>query len=241
MTKMMRVVAFSGALASIGHAAAAQTPAPDSRYSASVSVGAQVGTRTISQSTSFVLYNENATINGSQKVGSGFLFDVGADGRVWRKLSVGLGLWTFHGTGDQTLTATIPNPLVFGHPVTQVLSLSGQGQTSVGIDFKAIWPITLTDKLELAVFGGPTIIHTKQDLASVSVAPGTSTASAITGSESATTGKAGNVGVDLRYRVTNRYGVGFFARYAGGKVNLPSAPSMSVGGGQIGVGVRIRF
>jgi hypothetical protein len=35
--------------------------------------------------------------------------------------------------------------------------------------------------------------------------------------------------------------MGLFVRYAGGEVNLPSAPKMKVGGGQAGLGLRWRF
>jgi len=40
---------------------------------------------------------------------------------------------------------------------------------------------------------------------------------------------------------TPRIGAGVFIRYAGGSVDLPSAPDVKVGGFQIGVGARVRF
>jgi hypothetical protein len=101
-----------------------------------------------------------------------------------------------------------------------------------------MWMRGLTDRLDLAIFGGPSIIRVKQDLAS---ATETAEATARIEEQSKTTVKAGTVGADLTYRVTDRYGIGGFVRYAGGKVNLDAAPDFTVGGIQAAGGVRIRF
>jgi len=61
-----------------------------------------------------------------------------------------------------------------------------------------------------------------------------------TGSEEGTA-KGVNVGVDGTYLFTPRVGAGIFLRYAGGSVDLPSAPGLKVGGFQAGIGARIRF
>jgi len=55
------------------------------------------------------------------------------------------------------------------------------------------------------------------------------------------TWKAGTIGVDLNYRMNDRYSLGGFVRYAGGKVDLPSVSDLKIGGVQVAGGVRIRF
>jgi hypothetical protein len=56
--------------------------------------------------------------------------------------------------------------------------------------------MAITDKIDLAVSGGPSIIHVKQDLGSITVAPGTQNTTTSIETQSKTTAKAGNVGVD---------------------------------------------
>lgn len=75
----------------------------------------------------------------------------------------------------------------------------------------------------------------------MAVAAGTQNVTPTSTSESGTTGKAGNVGLDLSYLVTTNYGIGAFIRYAGGELNLPTAPNLKVGGLQMGGGLRLRF
>ena len=70
---------------------------------------------------------------------------------------------------------------------------------------------------------------------------GTQTGVAAVVTESKTTPKAGNVGLELGYRMSDRYGLGGFVRYAGGKVDLPSVPNLTVGGVQVGGRMRFWF
>ena len=114
-------------------------------------------------------------------------------------------------------------------------------RTNTGVNFQIGWNTTIGDHLDLAIAGGPSIIHVKQELSSVAVTANTQNASATVVSESATTAKAGNAGVDLGYRVNDRYGLGVFARYAGGQVDLPSVSNLTVGGTQIGGRMRFWF
>ena len=106
---------------------------------------------------------------------------------------------------------------------------------------KATWARPVTDKFDVAVLFGPSFLHVSQTVASVDVAPGTLATTPTTAIESKNSGKAGMAGVDLLYKLNERYGAGFFVRYAGGEVDLPSAPNMKVGGIQAGLGLRWRF
>jgi hypothetical protein len=51
-----------------------------------------------------------------------------------------------------------------------------------------------------------------------------------------------NLGVDVTYLVTKRFGVGGLARYTWGSADLDgAADKLTVGGFQIGGGLRVRF
>jgi hypothetical protein len=147
----------------------------------------------------------------------------------------------FHTSSDANLTASIPDPLFFTKPKTVTTVATGLVQNTLGINIQAVWTTHVSDNVDVALFLGPTILHVAQDIASVSVAAGTQNATGAAASESATSGKGGNIGADFRYRLTDRYSAGAFIRYAGGEVDLPSAPKLKVGGAQVGVGLRARF
>ena len=243
MTKTMRVMALVMVWTIGGGAAArAQAPAPaETQMFANVSLGGQVQSHTFSNSTSFALYNELATVSATQTVGSGVVFDIGGGYRVWQHLYVALGVSAFHGSSTATVTGSIPNPLIFGQPKTSTATATGLGQTDVAVNLQLVWIQPVTDKFDVAVALGPSLIHVKQDIVSASVTPGTQDLTTATGTESKSTGKAGSAGVDVSYKITSRYGAGAFLRYLGGEVDLPSAPKLKVGGLQVGVGLRVRF
>jgi hypothetical protein len=84
-------------------------------------------------------------------------------------------------------------------------------------------------------------------VSSVTVPAGTQLANPVVTTEKAT-GVGVNIGFDGTYLVTRNFGAGLFLRYAGSKVDLGTTPAgdpiisdLSVGGFQIGAGVRMRF
>jgi hypothetical protein len=243
MTKTIRILAL-GLVWTIGGAALVQAQAfapAESQGFVNVSVGGEFQNHTFIDNSSFALFSELATVSDTQTVGRGIVFDVTAGYRVWRNLSVAIGVSTFNGSSDATLTGSIPSPLVFGQPKTSSTTATGLNQSDVAVNFQLVWIQPLSDKVDVAISLGPSLIHVSQDVASPTVAAGTQTITSTTTTESKSTGKAGNAGIDLSYKLTSRYGAGGFVRYVGGEVDLPSAPKLKVGGLQVGGGLRIRF
>jgi len=244
MTKTT-MIAMSAALVlasgSRAHAqAAGQTPQTERVGFANVSVGSQFQTRTFSTNNTISVFGENGVVTANQTVGSGFVFDVTGGYRVWRKVVVAVGVSTFHGKGDAAALAAIPDRLRFGAFTNVPVDASDLKQSTVALNFQAMWTLQLTNQLDLAIFGGPSVMHVKQDFPSVAVNATTGAVTSTVDTQSKTTGKAGSGGVDLSYKLTERYGVGVFVRYLGGQVDLPAA-SLTVGGAQAGGGIRIRF
>jgi hypothetical protein len=245
MTKTTTIIAMIAGFTLTAETTRAQTPSitrSDPNMFLSVSGGGQLQSRTFSELTTFTLFNEAGTVTANQTVGKGFVFDASVGRRnVWRGISAVVGVSTFHGSGAAAAIVAVPNPLFFDQPTIKTFAASDYGdlgQTDIAVNFQALWMKPLTAKLDLSVFIGPSIIHVKQEVAS---ATETQSATATIQSESATTGKAGTVGVDLSYRLNNRYSVGGFIRYAGGEVDLPSVSKLKVGGVQAAGGVRYRF
>lgn len=244
MTKTTTIIAMIAGL-TLGAAltAGAQTPSTpaDPSMFVSISGGGQLQSHSFSETTTFTLFNETGTVTANQTVDTGFVFDASVGYRLWRRLSVAGGVSTFHGSGAAASVVAVPNPLQFGKPTIKTFSASDYGdlsQTDVAVNFQAVWMKPLTDRIELWLFGGPSIIRVRQDVAS---ATETVNPTAAIKSESKTTAKAGTIGVDLSYRLNPRYSVGGFVRYAGGEVDLPSVSKLNVGGVQAGGGIRFRF
>jgi hypothetical protein len=223
--------------------AGAQAPAqPESNIFASISAGGQLQSRDFSQITTFTLFNEEGSVAANQTVGTGFLFDVTVGyplPQVLNNFAVAVGFSSFNGTGEAASIASIPNPVSFGRPTIKTFTASDYGdlsQTTQSVHFMAVWMMPLSGRFDLTLFGGPSVVRVKQEMASVS----TDSPVAAIDSQSKTTGKAGVGGADLSYRLNDRYSVGGFIRYAGGKANLPSV-DLTFGGVQAAGGIRFRL
>jgi hypothetical protein len=242
MTKTTTIIAMIGAL-TLGTAwsARAQTAGAEPKMFVNVSAGGQLQSREFSSHATFELFNETGTVDANQNIGSGFVFDATAGYHFSRRFAGAIGVSTFNGSGEAASVAAIPSALFFGKPTIKNFSASDYGdlsQSNVAINFQIVYAWPLTSRLDLALSAGPSIIHVSQDIAS---ATPVENSTATIEKQSATTGKSGNAGIDLTYRLNNRYGVGGFVRYLGGEVDLPAVENLKVGGTQVGGGIRIRF
>jgi hypothetical protein len=241
MTTTTRILILT-LIAGAGSEARAQVPAaPPNMGFVNVNVGAQAASRSVEVNNVFPLYGENATVNTSQSVGSGALFDISAGyHRVWRTVTAAIGFSNFSKSNDVTGTASIPNPLATNRPATVGVSQTGLHHSERTIHLQALWLFPVTNEFDVTFAVGPSIFHVNQEIISVTVPPGTQTVTPSVGSESKTTVGV-NIQVDGNYMLTRRLGAGVFMRYAGAKVDLPSVEDLHVGGLHVGGGVRVRF
>jgi hypothetical protein len=222
--------------------AVAQMKWTDQAY-ATLSVGGQAGSHTLTTQTPFDLYEETGTLTTSQKVGGGAFVDIGGGYKVWRNLVVAL---TFSHTGsssDVGVAAQVPDPVFSDHlrPATATLSDAKHSENVVHIN--AVWMVPVTDKIEVGVLAGPSVLMIKQGLSSgVTVTEPAPTVNNVTSTTAKKTTGGFDLGVDVTYLLTKKIGAGLLARYTVGSVKLPDATkSLTVGGFQFGVGARYRF
>lgn len=222
----------------------------EDRAFVNVSVGAQTQSHQFESSLTFPLYDETGTVNTSYDNGGGFLFDFSGGVRIRRNYGVGVGFTRFSNTSDAPVQATIPHPIFFDQPRTVNTAAAGLQHSEVAINIFGLWMIALSEKTDLAVFGGPSIFMVSQDLVSGVTIPLPETppfTPVVTPQVSQADGNAigFNVGVDWTYMLTPQIGAGGFARFSGGPTADVSAGDQAVdvrvGGFQIGAGVRIRF
>jgi hypothetical protein len=219
----------------------AQTAPGEPGMFLNVSIGGQVQSRRFSEATTFVLFDETGSIVSDQTVGGGLVFDATFGYHLSQALAVAVGVSTFNGSGEAAVAASIPSSIFVGLPTVKTFPAEEYGdlsQTTTAINFMVVFVAPVSDRFDIAISAGPSVISVKQEVASATV---DINSVATINSESGTTAKAGSVGLDLAYRMSDRYSVGGFVRYLGGVVDLPAVPDMAVGGFQAGGGIRLRF
>jgi hypothetical protein len=239
MRKTTSIIVLTTGLA-LGLAAAGKAQTTESKGYIDVNLGGQTQARSFSTTTTFPLYDETATVQTSQKVGSGRMFDLGGGYKVWNNLAVGVAFSVFKSEDDGTVTATIPNPLVFDQFVTVNGAAQRLKHSEIGTHIKVVYFVPITSKLDVAVSAGPSFVRVNQDMVTADVVTGTQNIN-VTSTNQKATAKGANVGVDANFMFTDRWGAGFFMRYVSGSVDLPGVSGLKVGGFQVGGGARLRF
>jgi hypothetical protein len=217
-------------------------------------VAVHVGGQTVSSSLrdvfTFSQYDETATVTNDEDYGGSFLFNVEGAVRMGAHLGFGVALSRAAGDINANVTASIPNPQVFDQPRTASFEPGSMRHSETAVHFFAAYFIPAGDKFDLRIFAGPSIIGVSHDLVSAitfqETAPFTSVA--LTGAtidERTKTVGAFHVGVGGNYRLTDKFGVDGFLRFARRTVDLPGVSSgtteLKVGGAQLGIGVTYGF
>ena len=205
--------------------------------------GFQAGSSNLDTSASFPLYEETATVSSTQKVSGGGFFDIGGAYRVYgNNILAGVSYTHTSSDADVNLTASIPDPAEFDKPRTVTATQSGAKHSENQVHLNVIWMLPVAHKLDIGVSAGPTIFSVKQQtITSLTVTePGPVVSAPLTEVSKTTVGI--NFGVDVQYVITKMIGVGGLARYAWGSAEIEGATDkLTVGGFQIGGGLRVRF
>ena len=241
MANVKYALGLCAGLALSAVSAHAQTPTPSTeKFFLNVNVGGELATRTITAVARKTIYDETATLSSSQSIGRGVVVDFDGGYRVREDFFAGLLVSFFGKSSDATTTASVPDPIFFNRPKTVTGSTTGLKRSEVAIAPHVTWARPLTDNFDISFSGGIAFIHVSQDLVgNFDIAPPQN----ITILQTSETGNG--VGpyaqVDVIYNLKTRYGVGGYVRYAGAKVDLPSAADTHIGGLQVGGGIRLRF
>lgn len=210
------------------------------------SLGVQGGSRSLATSTAFDIYEETGSLSTTQEVGGGGFFDVSGGYKVWRNLAVGIGFSRAGSEADVTVSALVPDPLQFDRLRPATASATGAQYSELAVNLSGTWMMPVTDKVDVGFSFGPTIFLISQDLPGA-LDPGDITEPGptirqvrLTSVDNTSIGI--HLGVDATYLVTPRIGAGVLVRYSVGSADLAgAADSLTVGGFQLGGGVRVRF
>jgi hypothetical protein len=220
-----------------------ETPTfPPPRVFININAASQLDKRSLTTSAgTFASFNETGTLATAQNVGRGIVFDATAGFHVNRHFAIAGGFWTSAAKSAASGGASIPDPLVYGQYAIKSVTDSTLRQHTIGIDLQAVFKVSIVERLDVSLFAGPTFVQTKQDVGSTFVAPDSATPTMTVARQTARSAKAGNVGFDVTWMTTDRYGIGFVVRYVGAEVPIPADSKLQVGGLQVGAGMRYRF
>jgi len=238
--KMMKAGVLALGLFAFAVPAHAQMTWTDKGFFAA-DAGVQAGKK-FNTSSSFELYEENATLDTAQKGKTSPFFDVRGGYKVWRNLAVGAGFSFTSSKADVAITASLPDPAETDKPRSVSFTHADASRSEAALHLSATWMVPMTDKVDVGVSAGPTIFFVKNDtvasLGVVELPPGPVAQADI--KEDSETAIGFHLGADARYLLTKSLGVGVLVRYAYGKADL-STGKYTAGGFQIGGGVRYRF
>jgi hypothetical protein len=213
----------------------------DGKAFVNVNVGGQTATDVINGGASFPIYDQTATWSVTENVDHGAIFDISGGYHAWRDLSVAIGFSSFRSTGTASGVALIPSPVFFNRPNMVALDVTTAPRRDRNVYVVAMWFLPIQEKVDVAFSIGPSFTRVRQQVVTeVNVPSNTSDAVANVETQSGTA-KGLFVGIDGTYMFLKWIGAGAFIRYNGGSLNLPSAPDLSVGGFQAGIGARLRF
>jgi len=242
--KMMKVGLLALCVyAGAARPATAQTLQWTDKGFVTVNGGVQVGSHDLTTTQTFDLFDETATVTTASKVKSGGLFDIGGGYRVWQNVAVGVTYSFTSSDSNAAITGIIPDPRVFDNPRSISASAGGLRHKENVLHFNATWMMPITDKIDVGFSAGPSIFFVKQDVVSSvpTTEPGPSVGTPVVSNDSKTTAGL-NFGVDLTYLLSKKWGVGGIARYTWGSAKLAGGDqSLTLGGLQIGGGLRMRF
>jgi hypothetical protein len=228
-------------------AAFGQTASPEPRVGVTVTAGYQVSSPSFSQSITFEQFSEDGSLTTDYKTGVSPVVDWGVAVRIWKGLGVGVAGSYLRHTSPAQIHALIPHPFVFNQP----RAVDGEVDAfhrEMAVHIQALYWIQASDRLDLVLSGGPSVIQTDQEFVSdvtytQSPPYDVATFSGASTNKARETAVGGNVGVEAGWRLTRHLRASALARYSHAKADFTAvgAPEIVVGGLHVGGGVRVVF
>ena len=240
-----RIVLALGFMLLTGSAAFGQTLGwTEGRVFGGVNGGAQLGSaRDEATSFSFTLYGEPATVGVTRSVKSGALIDFTAGGRVIGNLGVAGTLFVRKASSDGAVAASIPSPIFFDQPRAVTATLTNMTHEELWTAVQAVYLFRIDDRWDVMMLAGPTVVSVKHQVATAATVTEGATAPTVAVTTQDLTKMVWGylLGADVRYMVSKNVGVGAFARYTGATANMNSVVRLTLGGFQVGAGIRFQI
>lgn len=226
----------------------AQPAAATGKIWISVNGGTQTGTKGFNDAVESPLNLETKKVETTYPRGGGVLVLAGGGYRIWKQLSVGLGVTRVARTADAHVSASLPHPFFDNRPRT-IEGTARSTREEVGAHVKIAWTVAPGPHLRLILSGGPSMISVRQtlvgDVAFSETYPydtaAFASATASTASKSAT---GGHAAADVFWLFSPHFGAGGVIQFSRASVKLASGSrtiAIDAGGAQAGAGLRLVF
>jgi hypothetical protein len=230
------------------------TPAPAAaqygpRFTIAVNGGYQPSTTSFDDRFTFDLNREVATVETTYPIDAGPLFDAGLSLRLWKGLGIGGAMSRFTGDGVVQVEARLPHPLFFQRNREVSGESTDPNREETAVHIQAQYQLSPVGKLVIVVGGGPSILDIKQSIAtevnfSEEFPYDAATFVGVNSRRISGTATGFNVGADVRWMFTRKFGVGGVVRFSRAKVDLEidnRTVQVDAGGAQVGAGLRLAF
>ena len=211
--------------------------------------GYELGNEAFSQTRSFDLYRETATVTAAYDADSALGLDVGVQWNAFKSIGFQLSGTMYDRDLTASVTGSFPHPLYFDQPRSVEASATGKMKETAG--HLNVVLFGKSGSLDLSAWGGVSLFNVEADVVQnvvfTEAYPYDTVTVTGTPAQKAKDSPIGfNVGGSADYRFSKTIGLGVQARFAKAKAKLPGGggqPDIEVdaGGFQIGGGLRIYF
>ena len=164
---------------------------------------------------------------------------------MWRNLAVGAGISLFSRQDSLQVTAQLPHPFHFDRPRAISGTAADLAREETALHVQAMWLAPVGERVEIAVFGGPSFVNVTQDVMTgvrfTQAYP--YDAAEYTGIDRAARSASAtgfNVGADVGFYFTRWLGAGGAVRFTRANADLDGV-EIEAGGLLATAGLRVRF
>lgn len=196
-------------------------------------------------------FQETASWTADYAVESGPAFTVNGGVRLWGPLVARVGYSRFTSSNVAAIAGAVPHPFFFDRDRSIAGGSRALKQEEQAIHLGALWLVPLGNRLEIGIFGGPSLFRVRRDLIEdvrySDSYPYDSAEFDSTLIRTVEDDRLGfHVGADLSWFFTRTLGVGTVLTFSRARLDLTSpatgrSVSIDAGGFQAGAGIRLRF
>jgi hypothetical protein len=229
--------------------AAAQSRTWPERFWFGVSGGIQPTVNGFDDTFERPLYVETERVTVGYPGQSGLVIAASGGARVWKQLTIGIGVTRYNRRASATVEAQLPHPF-FDDRFRDIEGTTTTTRSETGAHVLIGWMLPLSDTLRLIVTAGPSLLNVGQTLVTdVQFAEtfpyDTAEFTGATTSNARRSATGFNAGADVFWMFSRRMGAGGAVQFTRARARLDAGSgrrvSIDAGGAQAGVGVRFLF
>ncbi len=219
------------------------------RFWVSVSPGVQAASPSFDDQFDLPLNTETERITADYPNKAGLLIAASGGYRVWKRLSIGLGLTHASAKGNTTVTAALPHPLL-DNAFRNIEGTASTSRNETGAHLMFGMMVPLSKTVRLLLNAGPSVLSVDQTIVtdvtfSESYPYDTAIFTGVKTSRGARAAAGFNGSADLFWLFSKNAGVGALVQFTRASVRANAGAGRTVtldaGGAQAGAGVRFVF